>query len=129
MPEKIASYKIINGNRYSFFCDLSGARVFLTEPIEGGTPEEKCQKRYRVQYNPPEERLKRAWEIAKPEISRCKKCGRFVCDAMYNADTFMCVDCSPWENPPKFCRHCGSKVSISDTFCTSCGSALRYEEV
>ena len=114
MPEKIASYKIINGNRYSFFCDLSGARVFLTEPIVGGTPEE---------------RLKRAWEIAKPEISRCKKCGRFVCDAMYNADTFMCVDCSPWENPPKFCRHCGSKVSISDTFCTSCGSALHYEEV
>ena len=40
MPEKIASYKIINGNRYSFFCDLSGARVFLTEPIVGGTPEE-----------------------------------------------------------------------------------------
>ena len=29
----------------------------------------------------------------------------------------------------KVCRHCGSKVSISDTFCTSCGSALRYEEV
>ena len=114
MPKKIASYKIINGNRYSFFCDLSGARVFITEPIVGGTPEE---------------RLKRAWEIAKPKISRCEKCGRFVCDAMYNADTFMCVDCSPWENPPKFCRHCGSKVSISDTFCTSCGSALRYEEV
>ena len=77
MPEKIASYKITNGNRYSFFCDLSGARAFITEPIEDGTPEE---------------RLKRAWEIAKPEISRCEKCGRFVCDAMYNADTFMCVE-------------------------------------
>ena len=116
MPDKIASYKIIKdalGSRYSFFCDLSGARVFITEPIAEDIPDEA---------------LKKAWEIAKPEFNRCEKCGRFVCDAMYNADTFMCVDCSPWENPAKFCRHCGAEADISDTYCSKCGSALRYEE-
>ncbi len=113
MPDKIASYKIKNENRYSFFCDLSGARVFITEPIDGETPKEK---------------LKKAWQLAKPEFNRCEKCGRYVCDAMYNADTLMCVDCSPWENPPRFCKHCGKAVEREDTFCTGCGTALRYEE-
>lgn len=111
MPNKIASYKIINDNRYSFFCDLSGARVFITEPIDGEIPEEK---------------LKKAWELAKPEFNRCEKCGRFVCDTMYNADTFMCVDCSPWEDPPNFCPKCGTRIPPGDTFCHRCGIKLMY---
>lgn len=38
-----ASYKLIadaGGNRYQFFCDLSGALACTTEPIRADTPEE-----------------------------------------------------------------------------------------
>ncbi len=114
MIEKIASYKIIEdfgGRRYQFFCDLSGARVYSSDLIKAD-----------------DKSLEKAWDAAKAEFNRCEKCGRFVCDAMYNADTFMCVDCSPWENPPKFCKHCGQPVPRADDYCTKCGSALRYEE-
>ncbi len=113
---KVASYKIINdacGIRYCFFCELSGARVFETKTMKKPHSSEAFEK---------------AWQIAKPEFNRCEKCGRFVCDTMYNADTLMCVDCSPWENPPKFCKHCGKAVERENIFCTNCGTALRYEE-
>lgn len=116
MPDKIATYKIINdsgGSRYSFFCDLSGAKIFTSEIINESNRDEE---------------LKKVWEIAKKEFNRCEKCGRFVCDAMYNADTLKCVDCSPWENPPNFCKRCGEETEHDDTYCRKCGSALRYEE-
>ncbi len=114
MENRIATNKIINGSdgsRYQFFCDLSGARVYSSDLIKSD-----------------DNTLEKAWNIAKAEFNQCEKCGRFVCDAMYNADTFMCVDCSPWENPPKFCKHCGESVPRADDFCRKCGSALRYEE-
>ncbi len=116
MPDKIAAYKIINdsgGSRYRFFCDLSGARVYTSDLIK----EEADDKT-----------LEKVWEMARSEFNRCEKCGRFVSDTMYNADTFMCVDCSPWENPPKFCKHCGKPAPRPDVFCRKCGFALRYEE-
>ncbi len=114
MFRKMAPYKIIEefgGSRYRFFCDLSGASVYTSDLIKADNTA-----------------LEKAWENARGEFNRCEKCGRFVCDAMYNADTFMCVDCSPWENPPKFCKHCGETVDRQDAFCRKCGSALRYEE-
>ena len=48
---------------------------------------------------------------------------------MYNADVMHCVDCTPWENKPKFCPHCGIKVGISDNYCRKCGIKLEYREV
>lgn len=116
MVKKTASYKTINdsgGNRYQFFCDISGARVFTSEPIAATTPEDE---------------IRIAWDAAKREFNRCEKCGKYICNAMYNADTFMCVDCSPWENLPNYCRHCGEKVPVQEKFCRSCGTELRYGE-
>ncbi len=110
-----ASYKITNdegGRRYRFFCALSGARVYTSDVINE---------------EPSENTLEKVWETARSAFNRCEKCGQFVCDAMYNADTFMCVDCSPWENPPKFCKHCGESVHRPDDFCRNCGKRLRYE--
>ena len=41
--QKTAAYKIITdsgGNRYRFYCELSGALACTTEPIRAKTPEE-----------------------------------------------------------------------------------------
>jgi len=45
---------------------------------------------------------------------------------MYNADTLECVECSPWEEHPRYCPHCGSKVKSADVFCNRCGVRLMY---
>lgn len=115
--KKHAAYKIINdsgGRRYKFFCDISGASIFITKPIAADTPDEE---------------LTQAWNEAKNEFNRCEKCGKYVSDAMYNADVLQCVDCSPWENPPNFCSHCGAKIPMREEFCRKCGSRLHYREV
>ena len=70
-----ASYKLIadaGGNRYQFFCDLSGALACTTEPIRADTPEEA---------------LMIAWKReGRQHFNHCYKCGRWVSDVMYNAD-------------------------------------------
>lgn len=113
-----ASYRVIadaGGNRYRFFCDVSGAAVCITRPIRADTPEEA---------------LMLAWETeGRKQFNQCHKCGKWVSDVMYNADVLQCVDCAPWENKPRFCQKCGSKVSASDTFCRKCGARLQYGEV
>ena len=45
---------------------------------------------------------------------------------MFNADVLACVDCSPWEDPPKFCAWCGEKVKKGEEFCSRCGKKLQY---
>lgn len=105
----------LEGNRFRFFCDISGANVCTTKPIRAGTMEEE---------------LKIAWETeGKQKFNFCEKCRRYVSDAMYNADVFQCVDCAPWENPPNFCTHCGEKISIRENYCRKCGNRLLYGEV
>ena len=111
-----ASYKVLtepNGNRYRFFCDLSGAIGCTTKPIHAETPEEE---------------LRLAWESeGKQEFNLCHRCGRWVSDVMYNADVLECVMCSPWEEQPKYCRNCGQKLLHPGKNCTKCGAPLRYE--
>ncbi len=117
ISQKQAAYEIINnsdGRQYKFFCEISGARVFTTGPIVAETSDEE---------------LRIAWNEAKDKFNRCSRCGKWVCNAMYNADTLCCVDCSPWENPPNFCSHCGTKIPTREEFCRKCGSRLRYGEV
>ncbi|MBQ9989398.1 MAG: zinc-ribbon domain-containing protein [Lachnospiraceae bacterium] len=112
-----ARYRIITdtgGNKYRFFCALSGAAICTTKPVCGDTQEEE---------------LKIAWEEGKQYFNHCHKCGNWVGDAMYNADVFQCVACAPWEARPEFCSQCGTKISPGDTFCKECGSRLRYMEV
>ena len=115
---KIAKYKIIadsGGNRYRFYCEASGAAVCTTGPIRADTPEKE---------------LLLAWESEGKELfNRCPRCGRLVCDTMYNADVCECVDCAPWENKPKFCKKCGAEIPKGNFFCTKCGNRARYGEV
>ncbi|MBR7184520.1 MAG: hypothetical protein IKD37_02810 [Clostridia bacterium] len=116
MPKKkTAQYKIIadsGGNRYAFFCDLTGALVCTTKPYRADTPEHE---------------LELAWtEEGKTHFSLCHKCGKWVVDAMFNADALECVACAPWENTPEYCKSCGAKVSAADAVCPRCGKQLIY---
>lgn len=111
-----ARYKIITdtgGNRYQFFCDLSGAHVCTTQPIRADTPEQE---------------LTQAWESqGKAEFNHCKKCGKWVSDAMYNPEVLECVECAPFEYEPKYCKACGAKIEIFGKSCPVCGHKLIYE--
>ncbi len=112
---KTASYKIISdsgGNRYRFYCDLSGALLCTTGMYRADTPEEE---------------LAQAWDTeGKVHFSHCHKCGRWVMEAMFNADALECVSCAPWENTPRFCKFCGTRVHTADTVCPKCGKQMIY---
>ncbi|MBO5179327.1 MAG: zinc-ribbon domain-containing protein [Clostridia bacterium] len=70
------------------------------------------------------------WEKeAKSHFNLCHKCGKWVDSIMYNADVLNCVECSAWENKPHYCLNCGVEASISDKFCSKCGTKLQYGEV
>jgi len=116
--KRMAKYSIIPdkaGNRYRFFCEVSDAAVFTTEPLTAATPEQERNL---------------AWEQeGKAHFNQCPRCGRFVCDTMYNADVCECVECAPWEEPPKFCRNCGGAIVEGSVFCPKCGIRARYGEV
>ena len=116
--KKTARYKIIaaaEGNRYQFFCDISGALGCTTEPVFLNTAEEE---------------LMFSWEReGKRCFNLCHQCGRWASDAAYNADTLKCIECSPWEDIPTYCPHCGERVRKMTALCQSCGKRLRYGDV
>lgn len=111
----LARYKILKsyeGNRYQFFCEISGALVYTSGLILLNTPEQE---------------LKFAWENeGKKHFNMCQQCGRWVSDAVYNVETLECVECSPWEEEPLYCPHCGEKVQPGDFFCERCRKRLKY---
>lgn len=110
----IARHTRLSGGRYRFFCELSGAAVHTTGPIHGGGGDP----------------LYLAWELdGKQHFNRCERCGRWISDVMYNADTGQCVGCSPWEEAPAFCSRCGAETVPADVYCRSCGEKLQYREV
>jgi len=115
---KTADYKIIkefDGNRYRFFCELSGMAVHTTEPYREESPKLELEK---------------AWQNEGINyFDKCHKCGKWVCGAMFNADVLQCVECAPWENKPNYCPSCGKKVSMADIYCSKCGLKLQYREV
>lgn len=113
---KTAAYKIISdsggGRMVQFFCAASGMLLCTVGPIRAGREEDA---------------LRIAWENeGKKHFNLCHKCGRWVSAIMYNADTLQCVDCSPWENAPKYCKTCGARVSLGDVYCPKCGAELKY---
>jgi len=111
-----ARFKVIadaGGDRYQFYCDLSGAHICTTGPIRAASPEQA---------------LSIAWETeGRREFNHCENCGKWVSDAMYNADVHECVECCPWENPPRYCPQCGKKLAGIGRLCPRCGAQLRYE--
>lgn len=118
MPEnKVAAYKAAadgNGYRFLFYCQVSGAHVCTTKEVYPG--------------DTPEAALLTAWEReGRRHFNQCRKCGRWMIDAVYNAEVLECVECAPYEAEPRFCKNCGVKVEEPATCCPSCGKKLRYE--
>lgn len=115
--KKAASHKAVadsGGYRFLFYCDVSGAHVCTTKEIYPG--------------NTPEEALLLAWQAeGRAHFNQCHKCGRWVIDAVYNAEVLECVECAPYEAEPKYCKFCGQKMEAPVSFCPSCGKKLRYE--
>ena len=111
----IATYKMIadsGGNRYKFYCGVSGALVCATKPYMANTPEEEVQL---------------AWECeGKKCFNPCHKCGKLVSDAMFNVEVLECVECFPFETEAKFCKNCGAKIDDPTKPCPQCGKELLY---
>lgn len=136
---KTASYKYVSdseGRRYSFYCAISHAIVCSTEPIHKKTREEE---------------LEYAWKtIGSKHFNKCKECGKWVIDAMYNPEKLECVLCSPWEEDSeigervletinefgfgpntmkkkKVCLWCKHICNANEQFCHTCGAELPSE--
>ena len=113
--KKTADFKVIptdSGNCYEFYCDLSGASVCISDPIEGHSPDDE---------------LDTAWEtFGREHFNKCRKCGKWVIDAMFNPDVLNCVECTPIEEYPKFCTKCGTQTGNVAYFCHICGTRLLY---
>ena len=115
IEKTIAAYKIVadsGGNRYKFYCDLSGALVCTTKPYKADNPEKE---------------LLLAWENeGKEQFNVCHRCGKHVSNAMFNVEVLECVECAPIEAEAKFCKHCGEKIDNPTQFCPACGKPLVY---
>ena len=100
--KKTADYKIIpekDGNKYAFFCELSHGKVCVSKPIKSDDPEEE---------------LNLAWKEVREHFNRCRKCGKWVFDAMFNPDVLNCVWCVPIEVYPDYCPECGDVFDDND---------------
>lgn len=117
MPKnRTADYKAVadkDGHRFMFYCQVSGAHVCTTKEIYPGEPEDA---------------LLSAWQAEGcQQFNQCKRCGRWVIDAVYNAEVLECVECAPYEAEPKFCKTCGAKIESPVKHCQHCGRKLIYE--
>ena len=95
-----------------------------------------------------EEELEFAWKTTgEKHFNKCKKCGKWVIDSLYNPEKLECVICSPWEpdvvigkeqaatrnefgfgpeamKMKKVCRCCKYICNTEGNFCHICGSVL-----
>ena len=114
---RTAKYKVVpdgGGYRFIFYCDVSDAHVCTTRQIYHG--------------NSAEGALLAAWQAEGSRyFNRCHKCGKWVIDAVYNAEVLECVVCAPYEAEPKYCKNCGIKIEEPVKVCPSCGGKLIYE--
>ena len=111
-----ADYKAVadtGGHRFVFYCQVSGAHVCTSKEIYPGKPEDA---------------LLAAWQAeACKHFNQCRRCGKWVIDAVFNAEVLECVECAPYEAEPKFCKTCGAKINAPLTHCQRCGNKLFYE--
>lgn len=114
---RTAKYKVVadsGGYRFIFYCDVSDAHVCTTKESYCGNTEEEA--------------LLAAWQAeGREHFNRCHKCGKWVIDAVYNAEVLECVECAPYEAEPKYCKNCGTKIEEPVKVCPSCGKKLFYE--
>lgn len=117
MAEKnTAAYKIsydADGYRCSFYCEVSGALACVTKAYKADSPEQA---------------LMLAWENeGKKHFNICRKCGKWIIDAVFNPEVLECTDCAPFEHETRFCKFCGAKVDADVRFCPMCKKKLHYE--
>lgn len=104
------------GYRFLFYCDVSDAHVCTTQKVYQGNTEMDA--------------LLAAWQAeGRKHFNQCHKCGKWVIDAVYNAEVLECVECAPYEAEPKYCKNCGTKIEEAVSKCPSCGKKLLYEGV
>ena len=112
---KTAAYKVIEkdgGRCYRFFCEASGMAMVTTGVYRGVPAADEAET---------------VWtREGREHFNLCHKCGKWVMDAMFNADALECVSCAPWENIPQFCKFCGTKVHTADNVCPKCGKQMIY---
>ena len=113
---KTAKYKPVaegDGYRFLFYCEASDAHVCTTCGIYSGTLQDA---------------LLAAWEgEGRNRFNQCHRCGKWVMDAVYNAEVLECVECAPYESEPRFCKNCGTKIEMPAKRCPACGKKLIYE--
>lgn len=118
MNRKTAPYKIIHtilGNKYNFYCELSGALVCTSRPVHMKSQESE---------------LLYVWNHdCVKYFNRCQKCGSWIIDAMYNPEVLECVQCAPYEEKPVFCKFCGAGIEEGKKNCPSCGTPFVQEGV
>ena len=117
MPKnRTADYKAVTdrgAHRFMFYCQVSGAHVCTTKEIYPGQPEDA---------------LLAAWQAEGYKyFNQCGRCGKWVIDAVFNAEVLECVECAPYEAEPKFCKTCGTKIETPVKHCQHCGNKLVYE--
>ena len=110
-----ADYRIIEegtGSRFDFFCGVSGARICSTGAVQADTAEKQ---------------LELAWKgEGRKHFNLCHKCGRWVCDSMYNPDMLGCVECYPVIGCQRYCMACGCRVGAFETRCGKCGADILF---
>ena len=112
---KTATYKSIadagGGRVLRFYCDISGELLYTSPPIRAETEEQARSE---------------AWAEGRKRFCRCRNCGRWVSNLMFNPHTEQCVDCTPWEDLPFYCRQCGAKLArdVYPDRCPRCGALL-----
>jgi hypothetical protein len=95
----------VNGNRYTFFCGVSGVAVHTTGFIFADVPQAARDI---------------AWREARPYFNRCKECGKWIADAVYNIEESKCVVCAPFAVTPSYCPECGSPLEKDGGECLHC---------
>lgn len=113
-----AEYRLVpveEGNRYRFFCAVTGAGLCTQEDYRAASPEQE---------------LLLAWEReGRSHFNQCRKCGRWVFDVAYNPEVLECIECAPFECEARYCKSCGVRVPVGSRICPACGKPLYYEGV
>ena len=129
MKRTTASFKRIKGSkgtRYMFYCDLSGVLVCTTREIQSVFDDKELMTVWKAE--------------GEQHFNKCHKCGRWVIDAMYNAEVLECVSCAPYELEKDFHMSSGDKLIELESFgfgpnamkkhkvCSGCGHMILTEE-